>query len=184
MLRGPSVLLKTQRNHAVLFQTRFTTIWGNEIHINLKFDAHSLNRRRLRFLLLCTMYHICQGQWRQDGRKCACIYDIWNEKNKIQKSSNRCWQYLLCTKLNLNQPNQTSWNLKSPNSFKLHNCLYYWKHNGMARFYYEHVLQHCGEAESISIYKSTPMPEPTPASLLCPPYNISCLSRTVKAVGW
>jgi len=27
-------------------------------------------------------------------------------------------------------------------------------------------------------------PEPTPASLLCPPYNISYLSRTVKAVCW
>jgi len=27
-------------------------------------------------------------------------------------------------------------------------------------------------------------PEPTPTSLLCPAYNISYLSRTVKAVYW
>jgi hypothetical protein len=38
-LRGPSVLLKTQRNCTVLFRTRFTTIWRSEIHIGLKVDA-------------------------------------------------------------------------------------------------------------------------------------------------
>jgi hypothetical protein len=38
-LRGRSVLLKTQRNPAVLFRTRFTTIWRSEIHIGLKVDA-------------------------------------------------------------------------------------------------------------------------------------------------
>jgi hypothetical protein len=38
-LRGPFVLLKTQWNRAVLFQTRFTTTWGSEIHISLKVDA-------------------------------------------------------------------------------------------------------------------------------------------------
>jgi len=38
-LRGPSVLLKAQRNCAVLFRTRFTTIWRSEIRINLKVDA-------------------------------------------------------------------------------------------------------------------------------------------------
>jgi len=27
-------------------------------------------------------------------------------------------------------------------------------------------------------------PEPTPASLLCPPYNTSYLSRAVKALCW
>jgi hypothetical protein len=32
------VLLKTQRNRAVLFQTRFTTIWRSKIHIGLKLD--------------------------------------------------------------------------------------------------------------------------------------------------
>jgi len=77
-LRGLSVLPKTQRNRAVLFRTRFTTIWGSEIHISLKFDGHALNRRRRRSLFWCTIHHICQGQWRQYARKCACVYDIWN----------------------------------------------------------------------------------------------------------
>jgi len=38
----------------------------------------SKNRRRRRFLLRCTIHHICQGQWRKYARKCACDYDIWN----------------------------------------------------------------------------------------------------------
>jgi hypothetical protein len=32
------VLPKTQRNRAVLFRTRFTTIWRSEINIGLKVD--------------------------------------------------------------------------------------------------------------------------------------------------
>jgi hypothetical protein len=75
-LKGPSVLPKTQRNRVVLFRIRFTTIWGSEIHISLKFDAHALNRRRRRLLLCTIIHHICQGQWRQYARKCACVYDI------------------------------------------------------------------------------------------------------------
>jgi len=46
------------------FRTRFATIWRSEIHISLKVDADALNRRRCRFLLRCTTYHICQGHWR------------------------------------------------------------------------------------------------------------------------
>jgi hypothetical protein len=38
-LRGPSVLLKTERNREVLFRTRFTTVWRSEMHISLKVDA-------------------------------------------------------------------------------------------------------------------------------------------------
>jgi hypothetical protein len=34
--------------------------------------------------------------------------------------------------------------------------LYYRKHYGITQFYYEHVSQPCGEAKSISIWKSTP----------------------------
>jgi len=33
-----------------------------KIHISLKVDADALNRRRRRFLLRCTIHHICQGQ--------------------------------------------------------------------------------------------------------------------------
>jgi len=86
-LRGPSVLPKTQRNRAVLFRTRFKTIWRSEIHISLKFDADALNRRRRRFLLRCTIHHICQGEWRHYARNCSYVYDIWYVKNNIQSQA-------------------------------------------------------------------------------------------------
>jgi hypothetical protein len=60
--RGPSVLQKTQRNRTDLLGTRFITLWRSEIHINLKIDADALNRRRRRFCVQRTMYHIDQGQ--------------------------------------------------------------------------------------------------------------------------
>jgi hypothetical protein len=61
-LKGASVLPKTQRNGAVLFLTRFTTLWRSEIHTNLKIDADALNRRRRRFCVRCTICHIYQGK--------------------------------------------------------------------------------------------------------------------------
>jgi len=64
-LIGPSVLPKTQRNHAVLLRTRLKTLWRNKIYINLKIDADALNRRRRRFCVRRTVYHIYQGQSRQ-----------------------------------------------------------------------------------------------------------------------
>jgi len=59
---GPSQLKKAQRNLAVLFRTRFTTLWRSEIRINLKIDADTLNRRWRRFCVRRTVYHIYQGQ--------------------------------------------------------------------------------------------------------------------------
>jgi hypothetical protein len=41
--------------------------------------------------------------------------------------------------------------LNSPISLKLHNRLYYRKHNGIAQFYYKDVSKRCGEASRISI---------------------------------
>jgi hypothetical protein len=61
-LRGLSVLSKTQRNRAVLFRTRFTTICVSKIHNSLNVDADALNRLRRRFLLRCTIHYIRQGQ--------------------------------------------------------------------------------------------------------------------------
>jgi hypothetical protein len=92
-LRRPSIPSEPQLNRAVLFRTRFTTIWRSGIHISLNDDADAFNRRRHRFLLRCTIHHICQGHW-------AWVYDIWNVKNKIQNSSNCYRQYLLHTNLN------------------------------------------------------------------------------------
>jgi len=70
-LKGSSVLPKTQRNRAVLFLTRFRTLLRSEIHINLKIDAEALNRRRCRYCIWRTIYHIYQAQWRQYAAKCA-----------------------------------------------------------------------------------------------------------------
>jgi hypothetical protein len=61
-LEGPSVLPKTQRNHSVLLETRFKTLWRNEIRINLKIDADDLNRRRRHFCFRPTVCHIYQEQ--------------------------------------------------------------------------------------------------------------------------
>jgi len=37
-------------------------LWRSEIHINLKIDADVLNRRRRRFCVRRTIYHIYQWQ--------------------------------------------------------------------------------------------------------------------------
>jgi hypothetical protein len=61
--RGPSVLPKKQKkNRAFLLRTCFTTLWRSEIRINLKIDADALSRRRRRFCVRHTIYHIYQGQ--------------------------------------------------------------------------------------------------------------------------
>jgi hypothetical protein len=41
---------------------QYTTLWRSQIQINLKIDADALNRRRRRFCVQRTMYHIYQGQ--------------------------------------------------------------------------------------------------------------------------
>jgi hypothetical protein len=60
-LRRPSLIKKTKRNRAVLLRIRFKTLWRSQIHINLKIDDDDLNRRRRRFCVRRTMYHIYQG---------------------------------------------------------------------------------------------------------------------------
>jgi hypothetical protein len=62
MLRGESVLPKTQRNRATLLKTRLTTLRKSEIHMNLKIDADALNQRWRRFRVRRTVRHIYQGQ--------------------------------------------------------------------------------------------------------------------------
>jgi hypothetical protein len=61
-LKGASVLLKTQRNRAVVLRSRFTTLWRSKIHENLKIDADALNRRRRLFSVRRTICHIYQGE--------------------------------------------------------------------------------------------------------------------------
>jgi hypothetical protein len=61
-LKGTSVLPKTQRNRAVLLRTRFKMLWRSEIHVNQKIDADALNRRRRRFCVQRTTYHIYERQ--------------------------------------------------------------------------------------------------------------------------
>jgi hypothetical protein len=59
-LKRQSVLAKTQRKRGVLLRTRFRTLSRSEIHNNLKIDADALNRRRRRFSVRRTVYHIYQ----------------------------------------------------------------------------------------------------------------------------
>jgi hypothetical protein len=80
--------MKKQRNRAVLLRTRFTTLWRSEIHINLKIDADALNRRRRRFCVRRTTYHIYKGQRRKYAGKRACVYGICSVKNKIENETN------------------------------------------------------------------------------------------------
>jgi hypothetical protein len=87
-LRGLSFLPKTQRNRAVLYRTRFTTLWRSEVHNNKKIDADALNRRRRRFCFRRTIYHIYPGQRRQYAGKCACVYGICSVKNEIENETN------------------------------------------------------------------------------------------------
>jgi hypothetical protein len=54
--------MKTQRNRAVLLQTRLATLWRSEINKNLKIDADAQNRHRRRFGVRRTICHIYQGQ--------------------------------------------------------------------------------------------------------------------------
>jgi len=54
----------------------FTTLWRSGIHINLEIDAGALKRRRCRFSVRRTIYHIHQGKWKQYSGKCAYVYHI------------------------------------------------------------------------------------------------------------
>jgi hypothetical protein len=83
-LKRPSLLPKTQRNHAVLLRIRFTTLWRSEIHKNLKIDADAPNRRQRLFCVRRSMYHISPRERRQDAGKSARVYGICNVKNKIE----------------------------------------------------------------------------------------------------
>jgi len=49
--------------------------------MNLKIDANALNRRRRRFRVRRTVYHIYQGQWRHHAGNCACVYGKCSVKN-------------------------------------------------------------------------------------------------------
>jgi hypothetical protein len=65
-------------------------MWSSETHINLKIDADALNRRRRRFCVRRTMYHIYQGQRRHDAGNCASVYGICNVINRIEKNLTHC----------------------------------------------------------------------------------------------
>jgi len=62
-------------------------LWRSQVNVNLKIDADALNRRRRRFCVRRTMYHIDQGEWRQYTGKCACVYGVCSGKNKIENET-------------------------------------------------------------------------------------------------
>jgi hypothetical protein len=53
-------ITENTRNRAVLLRTRFTKLWRSEININLKIETQK--RRRRRFCVRRTIYHVYQGQ--------------------------------------------------------------------------------------------------------------------------
>jgi hypothetical protein len=83
----------------------FRTLWRSEIRINLKIDADALNRRRRRFCVRRSIYHIYQRHRRQYVDKCAGVYGICILKNKIENQ--KILPPVLPTQLNLIQFLQT-----------------------------------------------------------------------------
>jgi len=80
-LSEPSVLSKTQQNHAVLLRTRFKTLWRNKSHINLKIDADALNRRWRRF---------CAGvQYNEGVIKFYTAMKPWNIRLSMKRPSRK-----------------------------------------------------------------------------------------------
>jgi hypothetical protein len=127
-----TVCTKTQRIRAVLFQTCFTTLWRSEIHINLKIDADALNRRRRRFRLRRTVYHIYQRQGWQCAGKCAHIYDVHNVKNKIRNWDICYRQYFKWTTRHPNWPSPSRTQYLYPIIVE---CFLYLSSWGMRRTY-------------------------------------------------
>jgi hypothetical protein len=80
-MQGPSVLQEAQRNLAVLFRTRFTTLWRSEFHINLKIEAG--------VAFVCAVKYISIKD--SEGSllvKCACVYGVCSVKNNIENETN------------------------------------------------------------------------------------------------
>jgi hypothetical protein len=50
-------------------------------------QSKNRRRRRRRFCVRRTVYHICLGQWRQYAGECACVYCICSVKNKIENET-------------------------------------------------------------------------------------------------
>jgi hypothetical protein len=76
---------KTESRNSIT--NTFKTLWRSGIDINLKIDADALNRRRRRFCVRRTIYHIYQGYWRLYAVKCACVYVICIVKNKVENET-------------------------------------------------------------------------------------------------
>jgi len=60
----------------------------------------------------------------------------------------------------------------------------YRKHDGIAQFCFEQVSHRMEKRNSHKSKNRRQRPEPTASSLLCPPYNISYVSKRVKAICW
>jgi len=56
--------------------------------MNVKIDADALNRRRRRFCVRLTIYHIYHGQLRLSAGMCACVYGVCIVKNKMEYGTN------------------------------------------------------------------------------------------------
>jgi hypothetical protein len=170
---------KTQRKRVVLFPARFTNLWKSEILIELKIDADAQNRRRRRFCVRRKIDPIYQGQRRKyaGNEHASTVYAV----SRIKSKTKQILPTVLPTQRNPTQSNLTYihpmlWNYivvcTTENTTESLSSIMNTFHNVV---------------EKRNLYQSQNRrrrPEPTPASLWCPSYNISHLSRTAKGVCW
>jgi hypothetical protein len=87
-LRRPSLIPKTKRNRAFLLGARFKTLWRSHIHIILQIDADALNRRRRRFCVRRTMYHMKDSEGSiLVSTHASTVYAVGRIKSKTKQDS-------------------------------------------------------------------------------------------------
>jgi hypothetical protein len=87
-IRAPSFLANIRLKLALLFRIGFRSMRRSEIHVNIKVNLVALNRRRRRFCVRHTIYHIYQGHRRQYSGNSACVYGTCSVKNKMENETN------------------------------------------------------------------------------------------------
>jgi hypothetical protein len=196
-LTGPSVLSKTQRNSAVLLRTDFTMLWRSEIHINLKIDVDALSRRRRRFCVRRTLYHIYQGQWRHKliSAHASTVYAVLSIKSKTKHladcTSNLTYTHPNLAKLNLGEGSIQEdliwlrWERYAQNTSNVQRTVCTTENTMESHSAISNTFDN--DMEKQNPYKSWSRlrrPQPTLAWFFCPVYITSYLSEAVKAICW
>jgi hypothetical protein len=69
-------------------RSSFTNTFQNIVEEPNPYQSKNRRRRRRRFCVRRTMYHIYPGQRRPYAGNCACVYGICSGKNKIENETN------------------------------------------------------------------------------------------------